>query len=305
MSFQSFTTHKKSRLGYLAAFLLAASVAACSDSPEETAPPKNDLKLVERTAKSAAPLSPEALQASVDRFLEKIRKRDGVQETASGLKYEVIEEGDGAMPVASSEVLVHYTGTLTDGTKFDSSRDRGEPISFGLNQVIRGWTEGLQLMREGSRYKLYIPSELGYGARGAPGAIPPNADLIFDVELIKVIGAGEPEGEPEPNPQVTAFLERGIAVPPCGDMPTPTGSESADDVAALKAKGNEWQNCMASFIKGEMTDIQTALGQLQRLEASQVPADQRVAVNSYLEKFAANMQSIEAQLAEFKGISKS
>ena len=106
--------------------------------------------------------------------------------TASGLKYIVLQEGTGNKPVASSNVKVHYTGMFLDGKVFDSSVQRGETIDFGLNQVIKGWTEGVQLMPEGSKYKFYIPANLAYGERGAGGVIPPNADLIFEIELIKI-----------------------------------------------------------------------------------------------------------------------
>lgn len=106
--------------------------------------------------------------------------------TDSGILYTVITEGSGKMPAATDKVKVHYTGSLLDGTVFDSSVARGEPITFGLNQVIKGWTEGVQLMKEGAKYKFLIPSHLAYGAQGAGGVIPPNADLIFEVELIKV-----------------------------------------------------------------------------------------------------------------------
>lgn len=113
-------------------------------------------------------------------------KRKKVQTTASGLKYEILREGDGEKPSATDRVTVHYRGELVDGTVFDSSYDRGQPATFPLNGVIRGWTEGLQLMPVGSKYKFTIPPELGYGARGAGGRIPPNATLIFDVELLSI-----------------------------------------------------------------------------------------------------------------------
>lgn len=125
-------------------------------------------------------------KAAGEKFLAENAKREGVKVTASGLQYEVLEATLGQKPKATDTVKVHYEGTLTDGTVFDSSYRRGEPISFGLNQVIKGWTEGLQLMSIGSKYKLYIPYELGYGAQGAGGSIPPYAALIFTVELLGI-----------------------------------------------------------------------------------------------------------------------
>ena len=118
-------------------------------------------------------------------FLEENGKREGVITTESGLQYEVITEGDGPKPTASSTVSVFYEGTLIDGTVFDSSYETGDTVVFPLNGVIPGWTEGLQLMPVGSTYMLYVPSNLGYGPRGG-GPIPPNATLIFTVELLKV-----------------------------------------------------------------------------------------------------------------------
>ncbi|MFT6815396.1 MAG: FKBP-type peptidyl-prolyl cis-trans isomerase FklB [Sphingobacteriales bacterium] len=118
------------------------------------------------------------------KFLEENAKKEGVTTLPSGLQYEVLKEGSGASPELESEVTTHYHGTLIDGTVFDSSVDRGEPISFPVNGVIKGWTEALQLMNAGSKWKLYVPSDLAYGPRGAGGAIGPNETLIFEVELI-------------------------------------------------------------------------------------------------------------------------
>lgn len=120
-------------------------------------------------------------------FLKENGTREGVKTTESGLQYEVIEDGNGAMPKAGDDVTVHYTGTLIDGTVFDSSVERGAPATFGVTQVIPGWVEALQMMKEGAKWRLFIPSNLAYGPNGAGGIIGPNATLIFDVELIKVI----------------------------------------------------------------------------------------------------------------------
>ena len=120
-------------------------------------------------------------------FLSENAKREGVKTTASGLQYEVLAEGKGRKPKATDKVQCHYHGTLIDGQVFDSSIQRGTPAVFGVNQVIPGWVEALQLMPEGSRWKLYIPSDLAYGEQGAGGSIPANATLIFEVELIKIL----------------------------------------------------------------------------------------------------------------------
>ncbi len=129
-------------------------------------------------------------KAEVERgrvFLENNGKRDGVVTTKSGLQYEVLSEGSGRHPKATDKVQCHYEGRLIDDTVFDSSYRRGEPAVFGLNQVIAGWTEGLQLMGEGAKYRFYIPYLLGYGENGAGEMIPPYATLVFDVELLKVL----------------------------------------------------------------------------------------------------------------------
>ncbi|MCF0193423.1 MAG: FKBP-type peptidyl-prolyl cis-trans isomerase [Prevotella sp.] len=122
-----------------------------------------------------------------EKYLAVNAKKEGVVVTKSGLQYKVLKEGTGKQPKATDTVQCHYEGMLTDGTIFDSSLQRGEPAAFGLQQVIAGWTEGLQLMKEGAKYRFFIPYMLGYGARGAGASIPPYAALIFDVELIKVM----------------------------------------------------------------------------------------------------------------------
>ncbi len=119
-------------------------------------------------------------------FLRENKTVEGVKETESGLQFKVLASGSGKMPSAESSVTVHYTGKLLDGTVFDSSVERGQPATFGVSQVIDGWTEALQLMHEGDKWELYIPSDLGYGDRGAGETIPPFSTLIFEVELIKV-----------------------------------------------------------------------------------------------------------------------
>ena len=122
------------------------------------------------------------------KYLEENGKRVEVKTTTSGLQYEVLKEGDGPMPKAEDQVEVHYTGKLIDGTVFDSSVDRGVPATFGVTQVIPGWVEALQMMKAGSKWRLFIPSNLAYGPNGALGSpIGPNATLIFDVELLKVL----------------------------------------------------------------------------------------------------------------------
>jgi FKBP-type peptidyl-prolyl cis-trans isomerase FklB len=128
----------------------------------------------------------EKSKAEGEAFLAENKKKEGVVVLPSGLQYKVITEGSGPQPKATDTVSVNYRGTLVDGTEFDSSIKRGQPATFNVNGVIPGWTEALQLMREGSKWQLFIPPNLGYGERGAGGAIGPNAVLIFDVELISI-----------------------------------------------------------------------------------------------------------------------
>jgi FKBP-type peptidyl-prolyl cis-trans isomerase len=131
--------------------------------------------------------TPEENKAAGVAFLAENAKKANIVTTASGLQYEILTPGTGSVsPSATETVKVHYKGTTLDGKEFDSSYSRGEPISFPLNRVIPGWTEGVQLMTEGAKYRFYIPSELAYGEQGAGGSIGPNSTLIFDVELLKI-----------------------------------------------------------------------------------------------------------------------
>lgn len=144
---------------------------------------------MEKKQRAAAEELGKANAAAGEAFLADNGKRVEVRTTPSGLQYEVLTEGDGPCPEANDQVEVHYTGKLIDGTVFDSSVDRGMPATFGVTQVIPGWVEALQLMKAGSKWRLFIPSNLAYGPNGAPGSpIGPNATLVFDVELLKVIG---------------------------------------------------------------------------------------------------------------------
>jgi FKBP-type peptidyl-prolyl cis-trans isomerase FklB len=130
----------------------------------------------------------EVNQKAGEAFLSENGQRVEVKTTPSGLQYEVLAEGNGAQPSANDQVTVHYTGKLIDGTVFDSSVERGEPATFGVNQVIPGWVEALQMMKAGSKWRLFIPSNLAYGPNGAGNLIGPNSTLIFDVELLAVVG---------------------------------------------------------------------------------------------------------------------
>lgn len=141
---------------------------------------------LEQKQNEAASKMGEVNKAAGEAFLAENAKRAEVKTTESGLQYEVITEGNGDKPVASDTVVVHYTGTLIDGTVFDSSVERGTPATFGVTQVIPGWVEALQMMQVGAKWRLYIPSDLAYGPRGAGGAIGPNSTLIFDVELLQI-----------------------------------------------------------------------------------------------------------------------
>lgn len=144
--------------------------------------------------------------ATGTKFLAENKAKEGVKTTASGLQYKVIKEGNGPTPKETETVVVNYRGTLVDGTEFDSSYKRGEPATFPVNRVIKGWTEALQLMKAGSKYQLFIPASLAYGERGAGQEIGPNATLIFDVELLSIKSPDSSPAEtkpPQPKPVET------------------------------------------------------------------------------------------------------
>ena len=141
----------------------------------------------EQKQRAAAAEKHKVQKAEGEKYLAENAKKEGVVTLPSGLQYQVLREGNGRKPKATDQVRCHYEGMLIDGTLFDSSIQRGEPATFPLNGVIAGWTEGLQLMQEGAKYRFFIPYQLGYGERGAGGSIPPFAALVFDVELLEVL----------------------------------------------------------------------------------------------------------------------
>lgn len=164
-----------------------AAVKAAFDNAEPAISVEEAQKLINDYLEDLQKKAEAAARAEGEKFLSENKKNADVKETASGLQYIVEKEGEGAQPTAEDEVTVHYTGKLLNGTVFDSSVNRGEPATFPLNRVIPGWTEGVQLMKEGGKYTFFIPSDLAYGPQGVPNVIPPHSTLIFEVELIKVV----------------------------------------------------------------------------------------------------------------------
>lgn len=156
------------------------------DNAEAQTLVQNFFQEQEAKQQAAAAEAGKAAKAAGEAFLAENAKKDGVVTLPSGLQYQVLKEGNGKKPSATDQVVCHYEGTLIDGTVFDSSYKRNEPATFGLNQVIAGWTEGVQLMSEGAKYRFFIPYNLAYGERGAGAQIPPFSALVFDVELIQV-----------------------------------------------------------------------------------------------------------------------
>ena len=156
------------------------------DNAEAQTLVQNFFQEQEAKQQAAAAEAGKVAKAAGEAFLAENGKKNGVVTLPSGLQYQVLKEGNGKKPSATDQVVCHYEGTLIDGTVFDSSYQRNQPATFGLNQVIAGWTEGVQLMQEGAKYRFFIPYNLAYGKRGAGAQIPPFAALVFDVELIEV-----------------------------------------------------------------------------------------------------------------------
>lgn len=156
------------------------------DNAEAQTLVQNFFQEQEAKQQAAAAEAGKVAKAAGEAFLAENGKKDGVVTLPSGLQYQVLKEGNGKKPSATDQVVCHYEGTLIDSTVFDSSYKRNQPATFGLNQVIAGWTEGVQLMQEGAKYRFFIPYNLAYGERGAGAQIPPFAALVFDVELIEV-----------------------------------------------------------------------------------------------------------------------
>lgn len=167
------------------AFVKAINDTYIGEMPEMM--PDEANKILESFMEKASQEDAESNLVAGLEFLEKNRSKEGVTELPSGLQYQVIKEGEGDLPSLTDEVKCHYHGSLIDGTVFDSSVERGQPAVFPVNGVIQGWVEALQLMPVGSKWRLYVPPELGYGQQGAGGAIGPNSTLVFDVELLEIV----------------------------------------------------------------------------------------------------------------------
>lgn len=172
----------KSLFAWLAFIVGAAALAACG---KDTAIDPRDVEEAAAEIGEVPVEEPDVSDPQVQ-FLEDYKQQEGVIERPSGLLIKVIEEGTGDYPSFSSDITAHYTGKLIDGTVFDTTRETGQPFTFTMDQVIKGWQEALMLMREGAHYEVVIPAELGYGSAGAQGLIPPGATLVFDIELLEV-----------------------------------------------------------------------------------------------------------------------
>lgn len=186
--------HQLMQLGIKLEALVAGMNAAFAKEEAPATPMKMNMYIQGHVQKMMQQKAENAKKEG-EKFLAENGKKQGVKTTASGLQYKIEKEGTGVLPADTSVVKVHYKGTLLDGTEFDSSYKRGEPAEFPVNRVIAGWTEALQLMPVGSKWTLYIPSDLAYGPRGTQGAIGPNETLIFEVELLDIVDPNAPAAD--------------------------------------------------------------------------------------------------------------
>ncbi len=181
-----FENFKGQGLGEINVDILAQAMKDVKAGKDLAVTSEDAMAAIQTYQQAQMKIQSEKAEGESKKFFDENGKKEGVKTTASGLQYEVLRAGTGASPTPTDKVKVHYKGTLLDGSTFDSSYDRNEPTSFGVGQVIPGWTEGLQLMKVGAKYKFYIPAKLGYGARGAGAKIPPNSTLVFEVELLDI-----------------------------------------------------------------------------------------------------------------------
>lgn len=214
----------------------------------------------------------------------------------SGLQIEVLVAGDGPMPGLDDEVLVDYEGRLTNGEIFDSSYSRGRASRFAVGGLIAGWTEALQLMPTGSKWRLTIPPEIAYGDRDIP-RIPANSTLIFDMELIDIVNA------PEFNQVVADVIAVPFANHDCGVAPSyDPDVNSRAELPVLHADGNAWQDCMNAYIKSGYENFEMRSGALSQISPNDVPNSQKIAVNEYFSSAAILVQQAEKDLEDYKGI---
>lgn len=214
----------------------------------------------------------------------------------SGLKIEVLVAGDGSRPSIDDEVLVDYEGRLTTGEVFDSSYERGKAARFGVANLIKGWTEALQLMPAGSKWRLTIPPQLAYGERELDG-IPANSILVFDMELIDIIAA------PKANEDVAAVIATAFATHECGSAPEFDPEKVRGAMRrVLHEEGNAWQDCMETYIKSSYMMFETKGAALRQIPAQLVPSSQKQAVNEYFSNAYLIVTQAEKDLSEFEGI---
>ncbi|MEM8799341.1 MAG: FKBP-type peptidyl-prolyl cis-trans isomerase [Pseudomonadota bacterium] len=259
---------------------LVAMIWTCGAQAQEAAPDANrDAEIRDRI------------------FVKRFAEQPDIRKLPSGILVREFVRGTGSKPTIDDAVQVHYVGKLTNGTIFDSSRARGRPSSFDVAGVIEGWTAALLEMPKGARWEIVIPSELAYGERGAPPDIPPNAVLVFDVELLDIAKG------PPPNPVISSILATEIPAFSCGEAPKNPAIE-APNTAWVEAHnaGLTWQDCAAFYLRDLYTYFNTTVEKLRFIEPGSVAPSQRIAVNEYFQKLEVRFTKAEQTLADFPGI---